>query len=306
MDGDRGVRGAGRLPGQAAPGAPRGHRAQRHPAARVSLLVVGSIALDTPRHTGRSIWPGRRRARRLRRLFRTGGLTGRARGDGGAGWRGRGRARARDLRGSQCGFEPAGSAGGADLPLERARCGRPQPRPGQPRLHLRRLDAAPATRFSGLGFRRVHAPRSPARGLAGVGRRRAAGRRCHALVHAGAAVGAGGDPGDRRLVLLQPGRAGRGGRSGSSRLPAPPWSPGPGTQVVHAEALPARVVDTTGAGDALAGAFLARWQATSDLNESLRWGVAAAALAIEDVGVRSLARATAQSLSRRAGSPGAR
>ena len=76
--------------------------------------------------------------------------------------------------------------------------------------------------------------------------------------------------------------------------------------VVHAEALPARVVDTTGAGDALAGAFLARWQATSDLNESLRWGVAAAALAIEDVGVRSLARATAQSLSRRAGSPGAR
>src|SRR5205823_12892950 len=42
-----GVRGAGRLPGQAAPGAPRGHRAQRHPAARVSLLVVGSIALDT-------------------------------------------------------------------------------------------------------------------------------------------------------------------------------------------------------------------------------------------------------------------
>ena len=54
-------------------------------------------------------------------------------------------------------------------------------------------------------------------------------------------------------------------------------------------------VETTGAGDCLAGAMLARWlELGADreaLPESLRWGVAAATIAISDVGVRAIARA---------------
>jgi sugar/nucleoside kinase (ribokinase family) len=55
-------------------------------------------------------------------------------------------------------------------------------------------------------------------------------------------------------------------------------------------------VDTTGAGDALAGAMLARWLELGggprSLPEALRWGVAAATIAISDVGQRALLRAT--------------
>src|SRR5919197_3557643 len=54
-------------------------------------------------------------------------------------------------------------------------------------------------------------------------------------------------------------------------------------------------VETTGAGDCLAGAMLARWlerDARPDaLPEALRWGVAAATIAISDVGVRAIANA---------------
>ena len=54
-------------------------------------------------------------------------------------------------------------------------------------------------------------------------------------------------------------------------------------------------VETTGAGDCLAGAMLARWlerDARSDaLPEALRWGVAAATIAVSDVGVRAIAGA---------------
>jgi sugar/nucleoside kinase (ribokinase family) len=56
------------------------------------------------------------------------------------------------------------------------------------------------------------------------------------------------------------------------------------------------VVDTTGAGDTLAGGMLARWQVTGGardgLRDALRWGVACASLAIEEVGLRGIARAT--------------
>ncbi|MDQ6772532.1 MAG: PfkB family carbohydrate kinase [Candidatus Dormibacteraeota bacterium] len=55
-------------------------------------------------------------------------------------------------------------------------------------------------------------------------------------------------------------------------------------------------VDTTGAGDALAGAMLGRWLElggrAETLPEALRWGVAAATIAISGVGQRSLVRAT--------------
>ena len=66
---------------------------------------------------------------------------------------------------------------------------------------------------------------------------------------------------------------------------------------VHVPALTSHpIVDTTGAGDAVAAGMLAHWlQAGRDpsaLQESLAWGVACASLTIEDVGLRGIARAT--------------
>jgi hypothetical protein len=55
-------------------------------------------------------------------------------------------------------------------------------------------------------------------------------------------------------------------------------------------------VDTTGAGDALAGAMLARWLELHGrqeaLPEALCWGVAAATIAISDIGQRALLSAS--------------
>jgi sugar/nucleoside kinase (ribokinase family) len=63
------------------------------------------------------------------------------------------------------------------------------------------------------------------------------------------------------------------------------------------------VVDTTGAGDALAGGMLARWLSTGGvpggLQDALVWGVACASIAISSVGVKGIARATRKELSRR-------
>jgi sugar/nucleoside kinase (ribokinase family) len=79
---------------------------------------------------------------------------------------------------------------------------------------------------------------------------------------------------------------------------------GPGGATVYTEAgehhEPAMfeppAVDTTGAGDALAGAMLARWLELEgrpeDLAQALRWGIAAATIAISDIGQRALLRAT--------------
>jgi sugar/nucleoside kinase (ribokinase family) len=72
----------------------------------------------------------------------------------------------------------------------------------------------------------------------------------------------------------------------------------------HVDAVGGRpVVDTTGAGDTLAGGMLARWRVTGGrpegLRDALRWGVACASLAIEDVGLRAIARATPQALAER-------
>lgn len=63
------------------------------------------------------------------------------------------------------------------------------------------------------------------------------------------------------------------------------------------------VLDTTGAGDSLAGGLLARWSVIGGrpdgLADALRWGVAAASLAIEDVGIRALVKATPADLEER-------
>ncbi len=73
---------------------------------------------------------------------------------------------------------------------------------------------------------------------------------------------------------------------------------------MHVPALTSRpVVDTTGAGDAAAAGMLAHWLKSggdpSLLHESLVWGVACASITIEDVGLRSIARATPAELAAR-------
>jgi ribokinase len=54
------------------------------------------------------------------------------------------------------------------------------------------------------------------------------------------------------------------------------------------------VLDTTGAGDAFTGAFAARWAASGDPGEALRWGLAAGALACTALGAASSCAAAAQ------------
>ena len=49
-------------------------------------------------------------------------------------------------------------------------------------------------------------------------------------------------------------------------------------------ALPARVLDTTGAGDALAGAAAAALSEGRSLEDALEWGIATASLAVERPG----------------------
>ena len=63
------------------------------------------------------------------------------------------------------------------------------------------------------------------------------------------------------------------------------------------------IVDTTGAGDALAGGMLGRWLSTGGqpggLQDALVWGVACASITIESVGVKGIAKATRKDLDKR-------
>lgn len=77
-----------------------------------------------------------------------------------------------------------------------------------------------------------------------------------------------------------------------------------GGRDVHVPALVERpVVDTTGAGDAVAAGMLARWLSTGakpdGLTEALTWGMACASLTIEGVGLRAIASATRAQLEER-------
>ena len=74
--------------------------------------------------------------------------------------------------------------------------------------------------------------------------------------------------------------------------------------VVRVPALTHRpVVDTTGAGDALAGGMLARWLSTggqpNGLQDALVWGTACASITISSVGVKGIAKATRKQLTER-------
>jgi sugar/nucleoside kinase (ribokinase family) len=75
---------------------------------------------------------------------------------------------------------------------------------------------------------------------------------------------------------------------------------------LHVPALAeAALMDTTGAGDAIAGGMLARWMMISSggemskLEEALVWGVACASITISGIGVRALAAATREDLDQR-------
>lgn len=73
---------------------------------------------------------------------------------------------------------------------------------------------------------------------------------------------------------------------------------------VHIPALTTHpVVDTTGAGDAVAAGFLARWLSTGGqadaFAEALAWGVACASLTIEGMGLRMIAQASREQLEER-------
>ena len=63
------------------------------------------------------------------------------------------------------------------------------------------------------------------------------------------------------------------------------------------------VIDTTGAGDALAGGMLARWSTTGGrpggLQDALVWGVACASITIGAIGVKGIAKSTPKELSER-------
>jgi len=74
--------------------------------------------------------------------------------------------------------------------------------------------------------------------------------------------------------------------------------------VVRVPALSDRpVVDTTGAGDALAGGMLARWLITGGqpggLQDALVWGAACASITISSIGVKGIAKATRKELDER-------
>jgi sugar/nucleoside kinase (ribokinase family) len=73
---------------------------------------------------------------------------------------------------------------------------------------------------------------------------------------------------------------------------------------IHVPALTSRpVVDTTGAGDAVAAGMLARWAERGGtpeaLEEALAWGVACASITISDIGLRAIAAATREELEER-------
>jgi sugar/nucleoside kinase (ribokinase family) len=74
--------------------------------------------------------------------------------------------------------------------------------------------------------------------------------------------------------------------------------------VVRVPALTDRpVVDTTGAGDALAGGMLARWLSSGGqpggLQDALVWGVACASITISAIGVKGIAKASRKDLDER-------
>jgi ribokinase len=60
-----------------------------------------------------------------------------------------------------------------------------------------------------------------------------------------------------------------------------------GKEVFSQKAFPAKVVDTTGAGDCFVGAFITKFQTNRDIKEAMRYASAAAALSVQRLGASS-------------------
>jgi sugar/nucleoside kinase (ribokinase family) len=67
-------------------------------------------------------------------------------------------------------------------------------------------------------------------------------------------------------------------------------------QIRHIPSFPTQEVDATGAGDSFAGAFLANYLHTGDIDVAAKWGNAAGALNVREVGCRCLQQATRKDL----------
>ncbi len=59
-----------------------------------------------------------------------------------------------------------------------------------------------------------------------------------------------------------------------------------GSEPLHVDALPSRVIDTTGAGDAFVAGFMYAWALTHELGLALNKGAEIAAIAVATVGAR--------------------
>lgn len=70
-----------------------------------------------------------------------------------------------------------------------------------------------------------------------------------------------------------------------------------GGKIQHVSSFPVKEVDSTGAGDSFAGAFLASYIQDSDIIQAAKWGNAAGAMNVQEIGCNSLFRATHQELS---------
>ncbi len=67
-------------------------------------------------------------------------------------------------------------------------------------------------------------------------------------------------------------------------------------KIRHVSSFPVKEVDSTGAGDSFAGAFLASYIDDRDIIQAAKWGNAAGAMNVQEIGCNSLFRATRQDL----------
>jgi sugar/nucleoside kinase (ribokinase family) len=74
-------------------------------------------------------------------------------------------------------------------------------------------------------------------------------------------------------------------------------------QVQHMDSYPVKEIDATGAGDSFAGAFLASYLKDRDIIHAAKWGNAAGAFNVQDLGCSNLVRATREDLVRLINSP---
>jgi len=73
--------------------------------------------------------------------------------------------------------------------------------------------------------------------------------------------------------------------------------------IEHLDSYPVREIDATGAGDSFAGAFLASYLKDRDIIQAAKWGNAAGAFNVQDLGCTNLVKATREALEKLINSP---